>query len=240
MANNNDFIEYNVCRKPVKTAKRNSGGITVFIRKELKSFIQHIKSYSDGIIWFKLSKEHSNTERDTYLCCAYIPPKNSSRHILNDDSIYDVLYDDILKYNDLGNCMIFGDLNSRCGDLHDYVDIIIDSDDTDYMTHDVEIENKVMPRLSEDRTVNEYGRQLIDLCIANDLLIVNGRTVSDPKGLCTCYTHNGSSLVDYVLCNRTIIDCIDMKVEDINPLSDHCIITTSMSLTLPLYRNPPQ
>ena len=32
--NNTDSIEYNACRQAVKTAKRNSGGITVFIRKD--------------------------------------------------------------------------------------------------------------------------------------------------------------------------------------------------------------
>ena len=57
--NNTDFIEYNVCRQAVKTAKCNSGGITVFIRKELEQYFQHIKSYSDGIIWLQLQKEHS-------------------------------------------------------------------------------------------------------------------------------------------------------------------------------------
>ena len=83
--NNTDFIEYNVCRQAVKTAKRNSGGITVFIRKELEQYFQHIKSYSDGIIWLKLQKEHSLIDQDIYLCCIYIPPKNSTRHALNDE-----------------------------------------------------------------------------------------------------------------------------------------------------------
>ena len=64
--NNNDFTEHNVCQREVKTAKRNYGGISILSRKE---------SYSDGIIWSKLSKENTKTECDTYLCCAYIPPK---------------------------------------------------------------------------------------------------------------------------------------------------------------------
>ena len=59
---------------------------------------------------------------------------------------------------------------------------------------------------------------------------MNGRTASDPEGSNTCYTHNGSSLVDYVLCSRYVVDCIDLQIEDLNPLSDHCSITTSISL----------
>ena len=66
--NNNDFTE-------MKTAKRNSDGSSVLIRKELDEYIKCVKSYSDGIIWMKLSKEYTKTERDTYLCYAYIPLK---------------------------------------------------------------------------------------------------------------------------------------------------------------------
>ena len=71
---------------------------------------------------------------------------------------------------------------------------------------------------------------MIDFCIAYDLYIVNGRTTRDPEGSSTCYTHNGSSLVDYVLCSRYVVHCIDLKLEDLNPLSDQCSITTSISI----------
>ena len=36
-------------RQVVKTAKRNSGGITVLIRKEIEMYIEHVKSYGEGI-----------------------------------------------------------------------------------------------------------------------------------------------------------------------------------------------
>ena len=62
--NNDDFIEFHVCRQVVKTAKRNSGGITVLIRKEIEMYIEHVKSYEEGIIWFKLPKENTGTQYD--------------------------------------------------------------------------------------------------------------------------------------------------------------------------------
>ena len=230
--NNDDFIEFHVCRQVVKTAKRNSGGITVLIRKEIEMYIEHVKSYGEGIIWFKLPKEHTGTQYDIYLCCTYIPPINSPRHLLSDENMFDVLYGDILKYNDLGYCIIYGDFNSRCGDLSDFIDSFNDTEDIDCMNYntDVKLIDITVPRSSEDGVINVYGRKLIDFCIAHDLYIVNGRTASDPEGSNTCYTHNGSSLVDYVLCSRYVVDCIDLKVEDLNPLSDHCSITTSISL----------
>ena len=126
-------------------------------------------------------------------------------------------------------------MNARCGNLLDY---------SEYDLYEIDIvedvctsivEPNVKQRNSEDTKINHYGRRLIDLCTANDLLIVNGRSVSDPTGSCTCYMYNGSSVVDYVhvLCSKQLIDCIDLKVDDINPLSDHCIIRTFLSVPTP-------
>ena len=81
------------------------------------------------------------------------------------------------------------------------------------------------------KKIKDYGRRLIDLCIANNLLIVNGRSISDPTESCTCYTYNGSSVVDFVLCSKDLIDCIDLKVADINSLSDHCMPRTFLSVS---------
>ena len=137
---------------------------------------------------------------------------------------------------------INGDLKSRCGDLHDYVDNIVYSEDISNIISSAAVnEDNIRSRLSDDSIVNEYGRTLIDVCITHDLLIANGRTTSDPKGPCTCYTYNGSSLVDYGLCSKSMTDRIDLKVEDINPLFDHCTVSTNISLNIPTVhtRNTP-
>ena len=229
-----DFIEYNVCRPVLKTAKRGSGGITVLVKKQLASCISYIESHKVGIIWFKSIREQSHAYCDIYLCCLYIPPKDSSRHVLNDEDLFDVLYTDILKYNVIGKVIVCGDMNARCGNLlgyteYDFNDIGIVEDVC------IPVEHNVKQRISEDTKINHYGRRLIDLCIANDLLIVNGRSVSDPAGSCTCYTYNGSSVVDYVLCSKELIDCIDLKVDDINSLSDYCILRTLLSVPTPIH-----
>ena len=114
-----------------------------------------------------------------------------------------------VKYNAIGKVIICGDLNARCGNLLDYSEY--DFNDID-IVEDVctsIVEPNVKQRNLEDTKINHYGRRLLDLCIANDLLIVNGRSVNDPTGSCTCYTYNGSSVVDYVLCSKELIDCID-------------------------------
>ena len=70
------------------------------------------------------------------------------------------------------------------------------------MLYDITCEpTRIQPRVSEDKVVNEYGKRLIDLGIINDLIIVNGRTEGDPSESLTLYTHNGGSVVDYVICS---------------------------------------
>ena len=51
---------------------------------------------------------------------------------------------------------------------------------------------------SEDKKVNNYGKELIDLCISSRLRILNGRIGMDKEqGTFTCGTPRGSSVVDY-------------------------------------------
>ena len=88
----------------------------------------------------------------------------------------------------------------------------------------------IIKRSSLDSNINEYGRKLITLCQTTDSVIVNGRTVGDISGKMTCYTHNGSSLIDYVLCSHQLFSYIDLKVRDISSLSDHCLISTEITL----------
>ena len=53
---------------------------------------------------------------------SFFPPKDSSRHVLNDEDLFDVLYTDILKYNVIGKVIVCGDMNARCVNLLDYTE----------------------------------------------------------------------------------------------------------------------
>ena len=55
-----------------------------------------------------------------------------------------------------------------------------------------------MPRISCDKTTNQYGKWLIDLCSDNQMYIVNGHTLGDLAGKFTCHTPRGSSVIDYL------------------------------------------
>ena len=61
------------------------------------------------------------------------------------------------------------------------------------------------------------------------MVILNGRCLGDFQGSTTFYQYNGSSLVDYGLCNNNIFkDIRYFCVGQPNHLSDHAFITCSI------------
>ena len=73
------------------------------------------------------------------------------------------------------------DINSPSGCSLDYIEYE-DNGDMSSVLYDRTCEPT---SVSEDKVVNEYGTRLIDLCIANDFIIVNGRTGRNPSVLLT-------------------------------------------------------
>lgn len=95
--------------------------------------------------------------------------------------------------------MITGDFNSRVCSVRDYVidDVIHDYD----ITLDNNNVDNPLPWKTQDVTVNENGRLLIDFCRLTGMRIVNGR-IFDDKLVCkfTLVKERGSSVVDSWLC----------------------------------------
>ncbi|CAG2209036.1 unnamed protein product [Mytilus edulis] len=98
------------------------------------------------------------------------------------------------------------------------------SKDNDYSIDSHSLRNNL-----DSKSANKSGKLLIDLCKESGLRILNGRTIGDPLGKCTCITYNGSSLVDYTLVSSNLLQCIgNFKVSDFTPISDHCPISCSL------------
>ena len=81
-------------------------------------------------------------------------------------------------------------------------------------------------RNSENRTINERGKRLLDFASEADLKILNGSTLGDIFGRYTCLHYNGSSVVDYVLVSHTLATKVtQFKVLEFTNISDHRPIT---------------
>lgn len=120
--------------------------------------------------------------------------------------------------------MICGDFNCRTGTEPDFV--VFDNDAiSDFLPDGYQIDENFL-RFSQDKILNTNGRKLLDFCKANGLRICNGR-LGDDKGMGK-YTYvgsTGSSVVDYVIVNPSLIDYFSkFQVQGPNILSDHCCV----------------
>ncbi|MES9884415.1 MAG: reverse transcriptase family protein, partial [Sedimenticola sp.] len=225
---NVDGFEFCALHREIKNpkAKRNSGGIVVYVRNALVDGNTFLTCVSDSHIWLKLSSNSFAFENDLYICAAYVIPEGSSRQSAIESDVFSDISNymiDILEHRDPNcNFMLIGDLNSRCGSLPDHVvddaDAHIPTLPDDYVT------DTGLSRVTQDRVINNNGRRLIDFCKETGTRIANGRVGGD-NGKCTYVGSNGSSLVDLVIVNADILNYFSsFVVHDPNILSDHCVV----------------
>ena len=225
-----DYTYISSCRaRTNRKAKRNSGGLLCYVKDIIKEGIEQISCYknSDDRIWIKLHASFFGFKRDVFLCLVYISPETST-HQNSRDNLWLLLEDEIAQFSTCGHIIITGDFNARTGSLPDF--ILNDSSMHIPLPHDY-VDDETIARVSKDKTMNNYGRDLIDLCIAGSLRIVNGRINPDKRssGSFTCYNPRGCSVVDYAITSaRLLHEFESFKVGDITTFSDHCPLTMQL------------
>ena len=164
------------------------------------------------MMWLKLSKTVFPFEKNVYLCFIYIPPSNSTYTIRTgcDKQLFEKLEQDIEKLSALGNVLLMGDFNAHINkydlefisnELNDNLDDFLPPNCTADAIH--KHRNTAIPQ-----TTNSYGKSVIELCIAAQLRILNGRTLGDSKGQLTFFNYNGSSVVDYCICSSDMLPSV--------------------------------
>ena len=200
-----------------------AGGLGVYVRNEVNSFVELVPNSCDDSIWIRLKEDN------IYIGTYYVSPKYSKSR---DIDFFSTLNEEITYFEKMGTIFLQGDLNARTGTDLDFIragkyDLCDEEVDESYSdTLDPNLRN------SEDSIVNARGKELLDLCKLNKLVIINGRKNGDLFGKNTCHNWNGSSVVDYLLAPASCIDFISSFVVGcyVPWLSDHCIITTKILL----------
>ncbi|VDI22079.1 Hypothetical predicted protein [Mytilus galloprovincialis] len=124
-----------------------------------------------------------------------------------------------LEYKEKGSFLVCGDLNSRIGEIDD----VLSNDNLDLYLESVDhVETPIVPkRHSVDKTVNAFGRKLLQLCYNTELTIANGR-LGNRVGKFTFCTMNGRSVNDYLLVSPSDYKLIkNFDVLNFNEFSDH-------------------
>ena len=188
--------------------KRKSGGVAVAYKTYLEQYINHVESDSKLVQWFYLSDRL--TKNGKWLCGAvYIPPENSVYAVENP---YGEIENEMRNLSvDCSSVLVFGDMNSRSKNLQDFVrpdNEMFENLDMHDLFDELQSElssfetNRYfrLQRQNSDTGVNNYGYRMIDFCIDNNLLIINGRG-NDSSGCVTC---KNISTVDYFLSSPSL------------------------------------
>jgi exonuclease III len=209
-----------------RRAKRSSGGLIVYIKNSIRKGVTLERNTIDCIIWIKLDKVFFNMDDNVFICFTYIAPESSPVHNIYNVDIFIQLEQDILLFNDRGKIFLAGDLNCRTGSKPDYIQFDRNIGDDEVITVDTPT-----PRISRDSTSNRFGDCLLDMCKATNQLIVNGRWSGD-GGHFTCMTHNGTSVVDYLLTHRNNFDLLaHFAVGEFLPFSNHAPLSFSLKVS---------
>ncbi|KAI4885658.1 hypothetical protein NFI96_003646 [Prochilodus magdalenae] len=194
---------------------RDSGGLLVWYRRDLADHISAVK-LGKSHCWIKLNRLIGLSETDTFLCAVYTPPIESPYY---DEEDVHTLHTEISHFQAQGNVLLCGDFNARTGSKLDYIDPQgnkhVFGQSSLYLTPTLRSRNNL------DRTTNKSGKELVQLCRALGLYMLNGRVRGDSFGRFTYCSALGASVVDYAITDMDPSSFNAFTVRQQTPLSDH-------------------
>ena len=163
-----------------------------------------------------------NNKSNTYIACVYNSPKNSTYTKEDECNVLQLIEEQLAKFSKSDQIIIGEDFNSRIGTTANL--IVDDRKDLYFLPEGYELNNFTTHRNNEDVSLNNYGEQLIRLCIVSKLRVLNGRTRGDLQGHFTYLGYQGYSTVDLVLASENIFqtNLIQyLSVQTFTTFSDH-------------------
>jgi exonuclease III len=203
-----EYVKMAVWNKAAENGKGH-GGIVVLVKKTKGRLIQLEREDSNKqYVWFKIL-ENGNIIR---IAACYFAPQVSKTYKsrgLDHKDPFAALKNDIATYSQLSEILIVGDFNVRT--TCEQASILRCKEDCNpiWLTEE---RNHQWTRVSENnKSSNFFGKQLLTLCGAFDLVICNGVARWAIFGNFTCNTYNGASAVDYAICSHGLCE----KMEEV-------------------------
>ena len=204
-------------------AKRDSGGLLVFIKNEKIQGVHIIESLCDHFVILQCKQSYFGFDKEMYIIFTYIVPEDTTYICACNNDVVGCLENTVAKYIDRGMLVVCGDLNARTGTKKDTLELIHGNES--HPDFDAADNSSILipARVSKDTVVNARGRDILDICKSSGLLIMNGRLYGDEGiGNFTRVGTTGSSVVDYVIVSRGDVACIsNFRIDDSKPESDH-------------------
>ena len=162
----------------------------MLIKHNIAHKFQLIPNNNIDSIWIKTSK----TPQDKEICLGFY---YCSPEVTNMSNFVEVVNHEVDLYNNKENTFIFRDLNSL---IKTENETIIQDKYGELFDIEIDVQTKPLSRNSEDmRLINQRGKEFLDICRINNIIVVNGRKIGDIFGKYTCHQKNGPSVVDYMV-----------------------------------------
>ena len=209
--------------------KRKSGGIGILINEQIYDSVEVLTNDSEFVSWIKIKGSLFNSTEDVIIGVVYIPPEGSDYSTI--DSFNDLETELLSMRNSSKYVYLIGDFNARTGDKQDIFIPNLNENEQELFGIDDEVAqylneaqalnamNVPLVRNSMDKSKNNYGNALLELCKNSNMYICNGRVNGDTDGKFTC---KGASVVDYLITSIDGLSLTDyLNVEPFSPfLSD--------------------
>lgn len=208
-------------RKKLHKGPKIGGGIAVHIKQDIARNFQLLPNNNTDSIWLTTCPSQGKQTRLGFFYCS---PENAK------SNFFETVNREVESFGQDFDTHIFGDFNARIKDQGETLSYDKFDDDLGVASNILE---PPPPRNSEDmKIINKRGKDLLDICQINDLIIANGRTVGDLFGTYTCHQKAGSSVVDYMLTSfKTLDQVIRFTVGTYMPLlSDHCSLQATINI----------
>jgi exonuclease III len=210
-----------VNRNRTKYIGRNIKGVSVYYKEEIPdTHIEELVNERGNLVIIKLSNPHWSEIDELFIIFCYKEDRESK---FKTSDYFENIKKYMITYK-MENLILVGDLNGRIGTLNDNINL------------------KLVPRKSDDLTVNGQGKEIIDFCNETTLLIANGRL---ERGNCTYFTlHKNEvkkSVIDYLLISRRLAYAHTIQNFEIHEpvtYTDHAPMLIDFGL--PLKQNKPK
>jgi len=194
----------------VRTASRGraSGGCLFGIRKELYNTCAIDFITSDDVTVMRIRYEREML----YIVPAYL---NCNKWTAD----FEQLYNFCIQFGS-DNVLVVGDLNARIGALQ-----------ATTQSADTSCDFSRVIRKAKDTVLDDKGIKLVEMCETLNLLILNGRTMSDAEGEFTFYRGQSCSTIDYCIVGGTWQTLVrDVTIKE-SIYSDHLPVVVDIELS---------
>ena len=226
--------------RPQHLQNRNGprGGIAVYMKQCVADHVKFWKAADDGTyIWLHIEPHGGCTEHIAFATC-YMPPYYANK-TLDTFRRLTADMDNFASRVPAGkqpHYWVCGDTNAHTGTAPDFIRLI---------GHGISSEVQALDQLPADlktranlctHKVDVRGKQQLDFCKDNELLILNGRAPGDPSGKVTFVGRGAGTLIDYHMASAWLASCcmqlavLDMASGACRVCSDHLPVQVCFQL----------